>query len=175
MISGKNLDCTYWHGAPESRTSCPRSLHHWVQLAMGDEKILGDIWAVSAPFDVSRHHQAFAATPPPLHFSLASFGIVWPARDVCYCHPLSVQHSFLLGMGPNHHHGASIYDVHIFLGFFWPPLCPQHLFWLSANLLHFLSPSPFSADVIYGSPLPLIDLVKKKAIIEPVGEPPYMT
>ena len=48
-----------------------------------------------------------------------------------------------------------MYDVNIILGVFepLPPLWPQNLFCLSANLVHFLTPpSPFCADVIYGSP-----------------------
>ena len=47
--------------------------------------------------------------------------------------------------------GLHIWRPHIF-GVVWPPPGPQNLYCLSANLLHFLSPSPFSADVIHGSP-----------------------
>ena len=48
---------------------------------------------------------------------------------------------------------------------FYPlsPLCPQNLYCLSANLIHFLTPSPFSADVIYGSRLaPVCAVVRKE-------------
>ena len=48
---------------------------------------------------------------------------------------------------------ASIYDVHRILVFFYPFL-PQNMYCLSANVLHSLTPSPFSADVMYGSSLP---------------------
>ena len=37
-----------------------------------------------------------------------------------------------------------------------PPLCPQNLYYLCANLWYFLTPAfpgPFHSDVIYGSPL----------------------
>ena len=47
--------------------------------------------------------------------------------------------------------GLHIWRPHIF-GVVWPPPGPQNLYCLSANLLHFLTPSPFSADVIHGSP-----------------------
>ena len=51
--------------------------------------------------------------------------------------------------------GASIYDVHVLLGFLDPlPLPPQNQYCLSANLVHFCP--PFCADVIYGSPLSLL-------------------
>ena len=41
--------------------------------------------------------------------------------------------------------GASICDVHLILGFLTPkpPSLPQNLYCLSANLVHFFTPSPF--------------------------------
>ena len=43
--------------------------------------------------------------------------------------------------GPTITLGASIYDVHIIWGKFDPRLCLQNIYSLSANLLHFLTPS----------------------------------
>ena len=41
-------------------------------------------------------------------------------------------------------------------GFFYPhpPLCPQNLYRVFANVLHYLTPLPFCADVMYGTPPP---------------------
>ena len=43
-------------------------------------------------------------------------------------------------------------DTGDFLPLMIPPLCPQNLYCLSATSVHYLTPPPVCADVIYGSP-----------------------